>query len=167
MIVEFRGFKLDDRTVAMVKWAEKVARRKLTISQGSYNKGGVAASAGTHDGGGVVDFSVSEYSPADLRVVLKALKDAGFACWYRPIRPGVWNQHIHAVAIGCKDLAPIAKRQVVAFDAKRDGLASNARDYSYRPKPAVVFDEVKGFPVPRKKKVLASVRTVTNRMRVE
>jgi len=167
MKVKFRGYLFDDRTVAMVKYAEKLAGFKFDVSQGSYNKGGVAASAGTHDGGGVVDFSVKEMDALDIRRMLKALKDTGFAAWHRRIRPGVWSAHVHAVAIGCPDLAPIAKRQVTAFDAGKDGLASNEKDPSYRPNPAVKFDQVSGRPVIRKKTVAAKARNAVVLKRVK
>lgn len=167
MFVKFRGYKLDPRTVDMILWAEHKAGFGFRITQGSYNKGGVAASAGTHDGGGCVDFSIREVNPMRRVAMVRALKDAGFAAWYRPDRPGVWPPHIHAVAIGCKDLAPIAKRQVTAYDAKRDGLVSNNKDSSYRPNPPVIFNEKKGQPVPRVKKILSRVINSMNRMRVE
>lgn len=32
-----------------------LVKQKLDVSQGGYNRGGVSASAGTHDGGGVLD----------------------------------------------------------------------------------------------------------------
>lgn len=163
----FRGFNFDSRTIAMIRLAEKDAKLPLVITQGSYNKGGVSASAGTHDGGGVVDLSVRELSKPQIDVILRAMKDIGFAAWYRPDRPGTWSAHIHAVAIGCPDLAPIAKRQVTAFDAGRDGLASNKVDKTYRPKPAVVFDFSLGKAVPRKKGTLSKLANALNRKKVQ
>ena len=146
----------------MIQYAETEARMEFDITQGSYNRGGVSASAGTHDGGGAVDISVKGLSMPQIRMILRALKDTGFAAWYRPTREGVWNEHIHAIAIGCVDLSPLAKRQVTAFDAKRDGLVSNNKDLSYRPKPAVIFDALKRKPVPRVKTRAAKVKHVIN-----
>lgn len=166
-IVTFRRYKFDSRTVKMIKWAEKEARMEaFKITQGSYSKG-VAASAGTHDGGGVVDFSCRGMSTPQLAVMLRALKDAGFAVWHRPARDGVWSEHVHAVAIGCPDLAPIAKRQVTSFDARRDGLASNKHDDTYRPNPPVRFDEKLNKPVSRRKPALAGVKNAVNRKKVK
>jgi len=145
----FRGYTFDQRTVEMIKYAERLAGFQFKISQGSYNTGGVSASAGTHDGGGVVDFSLRLVTPAKRGKILRALKDTGFAAWYRPARVNIWSAHIHAVAIGCTDLAPIAKRQVEAYDAHRDGLAGNEPDPTYRPHPAVRFNAVTKQPVPR------------------
>ena len=150
MKVTFRGFTFDTRTVAMIRWAEKRARFRFTIAQGSYNTGGVAASAGTHDGGGAVDFSVRDIDAEQRVIMLRALKDAGFAAWYRKPRAGVWGAHIHAVAIGCKDLAPLARRQVEAFDDGRDGLAGNGPDKTYRPDPKVQFSLPLNRPIKRK-----------------
>lgn len=150
MKVTFRGHTFDARTIAMIRWAEKRAGFTFTIAQGSYNTGGVAASAGTHDGGGAVDFSVRSLDKAQVLALLRALKDAGFAAWHRDARAGVWGEHVHAIAIGCKDLAPIAARQVRSFDDKRDGLASNGPDNSYRPIPQVQFSLPLNRPIKRK-----------------
>jgi hypothetical protein len=99
----------------------------LTITQGSYNAGGVSASAGTHDGGGVVDLSAFEHGRK-----VRELRRTGFAAWYRPAIPGLWPAHIHAVLIGNRKLAPVARRQVAAYLAGRDGLAGNGPDHGPR-----------------------------------
>ena len=150
MKMKFRGYTFDARTVAMIRWAERRAKFTFTIAQGSYNTGGVAASAGTHDGGGAVDFSVRQLDDVAKGAMVRALKDAGFAAWHRSARPGVWGEHVHAVAIGCKDLAPLAGRQVEAFDAGRDGLAGNKPDKTYRPDPKVQFSLPLNRPIKRK-----------------
>ena len=157
---KFRGYSFDERTVKMIKYAEKQLGAQLTITQGSYNTGGVAASAGTHDGGGVVDFSVAGYNPAELKIVLRTLKDAGFAAWSRTYKPGVWPAHIHAVAIGCTDLSPSAKRQVVAFDKHKDGLVTNLPDYSYHPQPKVYFSFTLNKPVKRGNKIVNAIKSL-------
>lgn len=148
--VLFRGYTLDPRTAEMVRYAERLAGFQFKITQGSYNAGGVSASAGTHDGGGAVDFSVRFITPAKRGKILRALKDTGFAAWYRPARVKLWTAHIHAVAIGCADLAPVAARQVTAYDAHRDGLAGNAPDPTYRPTPPVRYNSNLKRPTPRK-----------------
>lgn len=95
----------------------------LTISQGSYNAGGVGASAGTHDGGGVVD------GPAyDVARKVRELRRVGFAAWHRPAIPGLWPDHWHAVLIGNRKLSPAARAQVAAYLAGRNGLADNGPD---------------------------------------
>jgi hypothetical protein len=148
--VDYRGYTLDARTVAMIEWAEKKAGFKFRISQGSYNVGGVAASAGTHDGGGVVDFSCRLLTPRKRRAMVDALKNAGFAAWHRKKRLGIWTEHVHAVAIGCTDLAPLAKKQVKEFDLRLDGLAGRNVDLTYRPTPPVKFSLPMNHPVVRK-----------------
>ena len=156
--VPFRGFKFDPRTIAMIRWAEKQLGQQLDIAQGSYNAGGVAASAGAHDQGGAVDFSVRQMLPETRVRVLRVLKEAGFAAWYRTDRPGVWGPHIHAIAIGCgggypgKGLSRVAAQQVHAYDQGKDGLAANGPDDTYRPEPPVQFSLIKRKPVPRKTK---------------
>lgn len=165
--VLFRGFKFDERTVEMIKWAEKKAGFRFRITQGSYNKGGVSASAGTHDGGGAVDISTKWdyfYKPMTSvrrNKMLKALKDAGFAAWYRTLDQGFTSNHIHAIAIGCKDLPPLAKAQVVDYDNHKNGLKSHASDGTYRPDPKVQFDMKTKSPVSREKKPVVK-KTTTN-----
>lgn len=106
----------------------------LTILQGSYNAGGVSASAGTHDGGGVVDLS-----PANWEKKVHALRAVGFAAWHRPALPGVWGEHIHAVLIGNEKLSPAAKEQVQQYYNHQDGLADHGPDESWHPDPIPVF----------------------------
>lgn len=96
---------------------------ELTVVQGSYNAGGVSASAGTHDGGGVVDLAAFDWA---AKVV--ALRRVGFAAWYRPARPGVWGAHVHAVLIGNRRLSPAAADQVNEYLAGYDGLAGDGLD---------------------------------------
>ncbi|PRH79409.1 hypothetical protein C6N75_10015 [Streptomyces solincola] len=81
------------------------------IVQGPYSNS-VAASAGTHSGGGVYDI-------AGGPELLPALHAAGFAAWYRDW-PG--NQHIHAVYSGASDLSPQAQWQLDDFRRGGDGL---------------------------------------------
>lgn len=132
--ITFRGKTMDRKTAAALAVAERRLGYDLTVVQGSYNPGGVGASGGTHDEGGVVDLS-----PWDRKRKVRVLRDLGFAAWYRPklVRNGklIWNAHIHAVLMGHQDLAPAAARQVTSFRALRDGLAGNGVDPNpYRPR---------------------------------
>ena len=117
------GKEVDRLTDGALKRAEKILGRTIPIVQGSYNAGGVAASAGTHDGGGVIDTK-----PWDHDEVVAALRAVGFAAWFRPAIPGLWSAHIHAVLIGHGRLAASAQRQVFAYLGRRDGLKSNLPD---------------------------------------
>ena len=122
-IVVRDGKELDAFTEAAIERAEKILGRKIAVTQGSYNAGGVSASAGTHDGGGCVDVPAWDHVATVI-----ALRAVGFAAWYRPAIAGLWPAHCHAVLIGHGRLAPVAARQVTAYLARRDGLKSNAPD---------------------------------------
>ncbi len=117
------GKKVDRLTDAAMKRAEARLGRKIAVTQGSYNPGGVAASAGAHDLGGVVDCSAFEWQAA-----VAAMRAVGFAAWYRKATPGLWPAHIHAVLIGHGRLSPVAARQVPLYLNRRDGLVSNFAD---------------------------------------
>jgi hypothetical protein len=117
---------LNARTLFMLDHAQQLYNAqggfidfRYAITQGSYNAGGVAASFGTHDGGGALDLSVR--SPQDLSVLTReiepmiyALRVAGFAAWLReedvfyPDSP----IHIHAIAVGDAEASPAAREQV-------------------------------------------------------
>jgi hypothetical protein len=119
-------YTTDTRTAAMIAEAEKLGG-PLTVTQGSYNTT-VAASAGTHNGGGCIDFSVRGLTLTQINKRVRALRIVGFAAWHRFPSEGPWPEHIHAVAVGCKELAAIAARQVASLRAGRNGLASNGLD---------------------------------------
>lgn len=114
------------RTERMMNEAERLGGN-LVVTQGSYNTS-VGASAGTHDGGGAIDISVRGLDRRQIVRRVKALRRVGFAAWYRPELPGTWNAHVHAIAIGTRDLAPIAARQVISYRAGRSGLRGNGPD---------------------------------------
>lgn len=120
------GKTVNTRTADMIKAAEKKAGVNFTITQGSYNPGGVGASAGTHDGGGSVDISVSNIS--NKTAAVKALREVGFAAWARTTAQGFDAPHIHAVAVNDTDLAPGAAKQVGDYFVGKNGLASGAKD---------------------------------------
>lgn len=116
------GKVVDQLTHYALLKAEGQLGYELTIVQGSYNKG-VGASAGTHDGGGVVDLAPFEHERK-----VRVLRRVGFAAWYRPERPGVWPAHIHAVLIGNRKLSPAAQDQVQEYLDGYDGLAGDGLD---------------------------------------
>ena len=123
----FRGVLLDPRTIAQVIEAERLAG-KLTLTQGSCNRGGVAASGGTHDGEGAVDVSVRGLTSKQVRRRVRALRRVGLWAWFRPALPGVWGPHIHAVSVGNKDLSPLARTQILDARRGRNGLRGHALD---------------------------------------
>lgn len=130
--VTFRGVTLNTRTRDMIIGAEKILGRTLVLSQGSYNKGGVSASAGTHDGGGAVDVSVRNMTAAQKSETVTALRRVGFAAWHRLPSQGPWVEHIHGIAVGDAELSSGARSQVSAYKAGRNGLASNGADNGTR-----------------------------------
>jgi hypothetical protein len=97
------------------------------VVQGSYNKGGVTASAGTHDGGGAVDLSVRGWSYDRITQVLTTLRRRGLIAWYRHEGQG-FSPHIHGIDRGARDLSTGAAEQVRRFDLGENGLALRQRD---------------------------------------
>ncbi len=130
--VSVQGKTLNVRTKTMLETAEGYASKMgvpvpFRISQGSYNAGGVSASAGTHDGGGVVDISIRHLSTTQRLNGLKALRMAGFAAWERFPDEG-FPPHFHAVAIGDREASASAKRQVTSYFSGKNGLAGGGAD---------------------------------------
>ncbi|GAA4550772.1 peptidoglycan-binding domain-containing protein [Amycolatopsis samaneae] len=125
--VTYHGVTLNTRTKAMLAEAEKKLGRQLGLTQGSYNPGGVGASAGTHDGGGAMDISVSGLSDATRTTVVKTLRQVGFAAWLRTPAQG-FAYHIHAMAISDPDLSSGAQHQTGDYYLGMNGLAGRGRD---------------------------------------
>ena len=126
----YDGHTVNQRTAAMLRAASHRLGQNchLGITQGSYNAGGVGASAGTHDSGGAADLDMGALCGKRTRHVVRALRVVGFAAWHRTAIPGVWGEHIHAIAISDPDLAPAAADQVWDYYTHHDGLAGNAVD---------------------------------------
>jgi hypothetical protein len=132
------GALMDQKTKAFVQAMEVKLGYPLTIVQGCYNPGGVSASAGTHDLGGVIDLA-----PWDFENKVKTARELGAFAWHRLPIPKLWGEHIH---LGIRDhgnLSSAAQRQQVDYDGKpgRDGLADHAVDPDkFHPDPPVSFD---------------------------
>lgn len=131
--VIYHGRTMDKMTRAFVQAAEEKLGYELTIIQGSYNNS-VGASAGTHDGGGVLDLVAWD---ADRK--LRVIKDLGGFGWYRPAIRGLWGAHLHVGIIGHPKLAPAAARQVTSYLNGRNGLKGDDPDRSYRADPPARF----------------------------
>jgi hypothetical protein len=118
------GARLNARTVWMLKHAQTLYKGTIdfagrAITQGSFNPGGVAASFGTHDGGGAVDLSVlnprtGAVLRSEIPAAIRALRIAGFAAWLREVDELYDGSpiHIHAIAIGDAELSPAARDQL-------------------------------------------------------
>ncbi|RKS76719.1 hypothetical protein BZB76_2077 [Actinomadura pelletieri DSM 43383] len=126
--VSMDGHVVNTRTRRMLTEAERLLGRDLVLDQGSYDPGGDPSSAGTHDGGGVVDISVRGMSPAARVKAARALRRVGFAAWVRSPRQGDWPWHIHAAAISDTDLSAQAQHQVGDYHLGRNGLADRGPD---------------------------------------
>ncbi len=121
--VKVNGQTINTRTLWMLQQVATLYHGRgspLNVIQGSYTNA-LAASFGTHAGGGAVDISVrvaltssmvlSETEQLDL---VHALREAGFAAWLRlptDLKPPV-TLHIHAIAIGDVELSEAARRQL-------------------------------------------------------
>lgn len=124
----YTGRTVNERTRRMLAAADAALPFALVLSQGSYNPGGDPSSAGTHDGGGVVDISVSGLTSTQRWRAVKALRTVGFAAWLRTPDQGDWPAHIHAVAVGDTDVSPVARNQVADYYVGRNGLANHIGD---------------------------------------
>lgn len=131
-IVWFHGHRFDRMTVQALLDMEHKLGYQLTILQGSYNGGAgkVAASAGTHNGGGAVDLA-----PADAHDKVRAGREVGFAMWERQTLPGVWSHHVHGILIGNAKVSSGAAHQITDYRNHRNGLAGHAADNTWHPSP--------------------------------
>jgi hypothetical protein len=128
--LNWRGVVANRRTIEMLEITELRGLRDLMplrIPQGSYTTG-VSASAGTHSGGGALDISVWDLTSTQRDRVVRELRETSFAAWYRPYLPGVWPAHIHAIAIGDKEMSTAAAEQVVQYRNGQNGLANHGPD---------------------------------------
>lgn len=137
--VQVNGYTLNRRTLTMLEYAASLYDGEIdltgkSITQGSYNTS-VEASFGTHDGGGAVDISFIAPNRAryevlydDIEPLIRALRLSGFAAWYRSLNelgPGS-ALHIHAIAIGDRELSRPARAQLI-------GAAGYFRGYNGLP----------------------------------
>ncbi len=131
---------LSQRTLWMLEHASQlyggtIPITREAITQGSYNAGGVAASFGTHDGGGAVDLSVRNIPYdwsikwEDIPPLIDALRTAGFAAFYRDEREDL-PPHIHAIAIGDAELSTAAAEQLTGYYGYFRGYDGFPRDDS-------------------------------------
>ncbi len=122
-LISINGMTINQRTFEMLEHAQSIYKGELDLTgyhltQGSYSNL-VSASFGTHDGGGAIDLSVIQYGTYkvlydDIPFLIDALRVSGFAAWLRDfdqLYPGS-PIHIHAIAIGDRDLSDSAKDQL-------------------------------------------------------
>jgi hypothetical protein len=121
--IEINGNLLNQRTLEMLTTAKLIYGGVIdiigdAITQGSYTSA-TEASFGTHAGGGAVDLSVMAPGTytilyEDIPPLITALRSAGFAAWYRDL-DALYDgspAHIHAIAIGDRELSLAAREQL-------------------------------------------------------
>ena len=135
----YGGKRVNKRTSLMLAAADNKLSWSLRLTQGSYcaleRSGCVAASSGTHDGGGSIDLHARTLSTSQRWRTVRALRSVGFAAWLRVPSQcgGCWSTHIHAVAIGDPDMWQKNGRytnrdQVGDYFVGLNGLASHRAD---------------------------------------
>jgi hypothetical protein len=122
-LITINGHQLNQRTFEMLVYAQSLYDGPIditdqAITQGSYTNA-VEASFSTHAGGGAVDLSVidpSDFSVlyAEIDPLIHALRLAGFAAWFRDFNNLYEGSpvHIHAIAIGDRELSLAAREQL-------------------------------------------------------
>jgi len=126
------GYRTTVRTKAMVLEARTLYRTRgfgtpPKITQGGYNPGGVAASAGTHDQDAMDDKISVLTSSTKKKGWERCNWEVGFAGWRRPYIAGLWGEHFHKLPKGGQ-LSDGADRQIVQWHQGDDALRSD-RDY--------------------------------------
>lgn len=117
------GEPVNARTLWMLRLAARIYEGPgdpLRVVQGSYTDE-LDASFGTHTGGGVVDISIrTKLPPHDVLSldeayrIVHVLRLVGFAAWLRlpdDLDPPT-TLHIHAVAVGDRELSTAARQQL-------------------------------------------------------
>lgn len=157
-LVQLGFATFNQRTLFMLDNAQRIyetnggtwANFRLLITQGSYNAGGVAASFGTHDGGGAVDISVIDtlngwvVMREEVAPMLRALRIAGFAAWLRDTDELYDGSivHIHAIAIGDEEGSEIAQQQVNSDFGYFSGFNGLPPDEGDDPIPDIYGDPI-------------------------
>jgi len=132
--ISVNGVTINQRTLEMLIHAQELYGGEIdiaswAITQGSYTNE-VSASFGTHAGGGAVDLAVvrkNTYTVLwdDIDLLLHALRIAGFAAWLRDYGELYKDSpiHIHAIAIGDKELSQPAQDQLTGDAGYFRGLS--------------------------------------------
>lgn len=160
--VTYQGHPVDRLTLQIITVANMLLRlpkfgsetSAATMLQGSFNRGGVGASAGTHDGGAAFDMT-----PFNWKNRVKVYRLLGVAYSNRPtlwqrfkkaLRL-IWKHHGHGIVCGMGNASPLALSQVRDYYANRNGLANRGRDLDWRPLvfPLAVFHGDTGSKITR------------------
>jgi peptidoglycan hydrolase-like protein with peptidoglycan-binding domain len=132
--VSVDGQTVNVRTREMLQRAEFIMRNKFGhegfdfgVVQGSYTSA-VSQSGGTHDRGGAMDLHTRTLPRGTVDDMVKSLRMAGFAAWSRGRGFDNFDPHIHAIAIGDRELSTQARNQVSEYFAGGDGLVGSTPD---------------------------------------
>lgn len=139
-LTDFGGQTVNRRTAAMLVEVQAVVGLDIELDQGSYSSSD-PTSVGTHDGGGVVDINVDDWTDQQRTQVVETLRRVGFAAWSRSPSEGNWPRHIHAVAISDPDLSPNAQAQVGDYFRGRNGLANDGADTGPKVEPKLTWEQ--------------------------
>ncbi|MEU4419622.1 peptidoglycan-binding protein [Actinoplanes sp. NPDC024001] len=123
----YGGERVNARTRDMLAAADAMLSWSILLDQGSYSTSD-PTSAGTHDGGGAVDVTVTSLTATQRWETVRALRTVGFAAWLRTPSQGNWPYHIHAVAVADTDLSTPAANQIHDYYVGKNGLANHAAD---------------------------------------
>jgi hypothetical protein len=166
-LITVNSGRITPRVWGVVRDAAQAAGVPLPrVMQGSYSKG-VQASAGTHDGGGVVDLSIAGMSSGQQVKFVEELRRRNGCAWLRTPAHG-WSPsagapHCHMVVRDEPGLSTPAQTQVRHYDQGLNGLASRGRDTLPRPKQYPV-EEVRmasAFPKIGSRKIVKPTADVT------
>lgn len=129
MSISWRGYQFDQSSINKMELAEKYIGVTLAFAQGSYSSG-VAASGGTHDGGGAADVECLGDSTALKVKKVHYIRACFGIAWHRPYN---WDgagggEHIHCIEIGNPNLSPAAQSQVTQWNQGDNGLANHGAD---------------------------------------
>ncbi|MCA8921973.1 MAG: N-acetylmuramoyl-L-alanine amidase [Planctomycetes bacterium] len=130
----YGSVQLNRRTKELLDRAKVIMRQKyrhegfaFQLVQGSYNRT-VAASGGTHDGGGAIDVRTRGMSRTTVDHMVQSLRQAGFAAWSRGRGHDPFDPHIHGIALGDRQATRQAKSQVTDYRRGLNGLVNRAAD---------------------------------------
>jgi hypothetical protein len=128
MVTILNDSKVNARSMANLGEIERLTGFKLTVIKGQKIATGKDASAGTHDGYGVVDLRANGFSNLNREVILKAARATGNAGWLRTVAQGFDAAHFHLILMGDPDLSPSARQQVTAYRQGKNGLKNDGPD---------------------------------------
>lgn len=135
--VHWRGGVCDRIDKVAFQVLEDKLDATATIYQLGYNAGGVAASAGAHDGGGAFDYW---FPTLEVTTAVRRSRDIGLDAWHR--FPPLFPVHIHAIRHHSKTASPVARGQMPDYVLGGNGLVPlgiKDDEMPYRPEPIAEF----------------------------